>query len=114
DGHHDGRVAAGDAGLARRLWGDNRGDGIDLDLPEGAVLGVLLTDSVTAVGLDAAILGGAGAVAAAGDRRSGQGADGSRADAGGGLGQCPHGWPRPSAGWTSARSLKQLTTALFL
>ena len=34
----DVRLAAGDAGLAGRSWGEYRGDGVDLDVLEAAVL----------------------------------------------------------------------------
>jgi hypothetical protein len=34
----DVRLVAGDAGLAGRSWGDDRGDGVDLDVLEGTVL----------------------------------------------------------------------------
>ena len=34
----DVRLVAGDAGLAGRGWGEDRGDGVDLDVLEGAVL----------------------------------------------------------------------------
>jgi hypothetical protein len=34
----DVRLAAGDAGLAGRSWGEDRGDGVDLDVLEGTVL----------------------------------------------------------------------------
>ena len=38
DVQDDDRVAAGDAGLAGRERGDDRGDGVDLDVLEAAVL----------------------------------------------------------------------------
>src|SRR5215218_7057753 len=37
-GRYGGHVSAGDAGRAGRSWGDDRGDGVDLDVLEGTVL----------------------------------------------------------------------------
>ena len=38
DVQNDNRVVAADAGLAGRGWGEHRGDGVDVDVLEGAVL----------------------------------------------------------------------------